>query len=976
MEGLTRKTILLVEDEAVIALAGASNLKGLGYHVITASSGEKAIDAARENPGIDLVLMDIDLGRGMDGTEAARAILGERDLPVVFLSSHTEPEIVSRTESVTSYGYVVKNSGLTVLDSSIKMAFKLFKAHANLKLSEMKYQSVVQSQREMICRFLPDTTLVFVNESYCRTFGGTPEQLIGRKFLDFIPPGDREEVMRHLAGLIVGGQVTEYEHRVNLPDGSTGWQSWTDYPIIDGSGSVRELQSVGRDITREKEAQERLRFQAQILDQIRDWITVTDLQGKIIYVNDAQCRILGFPREKLVGQHISVFGDDPGAGATQEEILNRTLEDGYWSGEVVNYRANGTRILLESRTNVVRDDRGAPIALCGVSTNITGRGSEQARIEETYRALRASEERLRIVIEASLNAIIAADEHGRIVLFNGAAERLFMYSVEEVLNMPVKMLLREEMGESHQESFLGYMQKGAAQCGHIGRRSEYPFRRSDGSEFYAEVAMAGGRGQGQRLVVVALHDVTERRSAEAAVRRNMEIFLKVFMSSPMVMTISSVDQGRFIEVNDSFLAAFGYRREEVIGKTSAELNLYADYANRDALMSRLVRSGSLRNADIDFMTKTGEVRNGMVSAEFIDLSGTSYLLIAMNDVTERRHAEDALRASEEKYRRLFDSMNDAFISVDMEGRIREYNRTIREMLGYSGEELGRMTYVDLTPERWHREERAIVEEQILKNGYSEIYEKEYRRKDGTVFPVELRAFLLRDRSGKPEGMWSIVRDISRRKRYERELESAASEKGVLLGEIQHRVKNSFAMVASLIHLESDRVNSQEARSTLMDLHARVKSLSDLYAMLFRSGDSARVLLDEYCGQVIDSLGQMFLAGAKKVMVEKKLDRVQCDVKSATSVGLILNELLTNAFKYAFPAGKTGSVEVRLEARGDRFVLTVSDDGIGPPPDFDPERSAGFGFTIIRLLSRQLDASLCFERNSRTVFWLSVPVIKA
>ena len=127
------KIILLVEDEAVISLVQAQELEKEGYTVIQAASGEAAIDLiCIKNTHVDLILMDIDLGKGIDGTVAAKEILKNNDIPVLFLSSHTEKEIVQKTEKITSYGYVVKSSSFTVLDASIKMAFKLFDANRGL----------------------------------------------------------------------------------------------------------------------------------------------------------------------------------------------------------------------------------------------------------------------------------------------------------------------------------------------------------------------------------------------------------------------------------------------------------------------------------------------------------------------------------------------------------------------------------------------------------------------------------------------------------------------------------------------------------------------------------------------------------------------------------------------------------------------------------------------------------------------------
>lgn len=123
-----KKAILLVEDECLIALGERAQLESYGYAVTTAGSGEEAVRAMGGGGCFDLVLMDLNLGPGMDGTQAAELILRDHDLPLVFLSSHTEKEVVERTERISSYGYVVKNSTITVLDASIKMAFKLFDA--------------------------------------------------------------------------------------------------------------------------------------------------------------------------------------------------------------------------------------------------------------------------------------------------------------------------------------------------------------------------------------------------------------------------------------------------------------------------------------------------------------------------------------------------------------------------------------------------------------------------------------------------------------------------------------------------------------------------------------------------------------------------------------------------------------------------------------------------------------------------------
>ena len=140
------------------------------------------------------------------------------------------------------------------------------------------------------------------------------------------------------------------------------------------------------------------------------------------------------------------------------------------------------------------------------------------------------------------------------------------------------------------------------------------------------------------------------------------------------------------------------------------------------------------------------------------------------DITGTRNAIEELRLTSTKYRRLYESMMNGFARTDMEGNIKEFNSYFREMLGYSESELQQMTYLDITPVQWHEYEKRIIRNQVIPNGYSEVYEKEYQKKDSSVFPVELRISLIRDETGKPEGMWASVRDITDRKVSEQELE--------------------------------------------------------------------------------------------------------------------------------------------------------------------------------------------------------------
>jgi len=196
------KQILLVEDEALIALAEKKQLERFGYSVATAFSGAAALATLNSNPSIDLVLMDLDLGDGLDGPETALIIQEQiKKLPIIFLSSHTEPEIINKTDSLSSYGYVVKNSAITVLDASIKMAFRLFDETSKRLETQKRYEQLFDNLNdafgihEIICdeEGIPvDYRFLELNKAFLQRLRMKKEDVTGKRCLELFPNTEKE----------------------------------------------------------------------------------------------------------------------------------------------------------------------------------------------------------------------------------------------------------------------------------------------------------------------------------------------------------------------------------------------------------------------------------------------------------------------------------------------------------------------------------------------------------------------------------------------------------------------------------------------------------------------------------------------------------------------------------------------------------------------------------------------------------------
>jgi diguanylate cyclase (GGDEF)-like protein/PAS domain S-box-containing protein len=223
----------------------------------------------------------------------------------------------------------------------------------------------------------------------------------------------------------------------------------------------------------------------------------------------------------------------------------------------------------------------------------------------------------------------------------------------------------------------------------------------------------------------------------------------------------------YIAVSHRFCTDYHLGDQNVIGRSHYEI--FPDIPERWKVIHQRCLMGMIEVGDDDpFPRADGSLEwvRWQIFPWYETPDTIGGLILFSEVITERKQMENALTRSEKKYRQLHESMMDGFVRVDMDGTFRECNKRYRTILGYTDTELAHLTYMDVTLERWHQFEAQIIENQVIQRGYSDVYEKEYCRKDGTIIPVELRTILLRGDHGEPVGMWAIVRDITERKRTE------------------------------------------------------------------------------------------------------------------------------------------------------------------------------------------------------------------
>jgi PAS domain S-box-containing protein len=277
-------------------------------------------------------------------------------------------------------------------------------------------------------------------------------------------------------------------------------------------------------------------------------------------------------------------------------------------------------------------------------------------------------------------------------------------------------------------------------------------------------------------VLSVYEDITKRKEADEALRQSEARYRAVVENSPDGMAVSIDD--KLVYVNPAAVRLAGARSApDLLGRSVLEF-VHEDYRSEvERRRVKMLETG-LPSPVLESKLRRPDGRIIVAESTGVPIlyEGKPAILNSFRDVTEHRRRDRALRASEAKYRQLHESMMDAFVAADLNGRLTECNEAFRQMLGYEPEEILRLNTEDWTPEKWHALDAEIRQAQVLARGYSDVYQKEYRRKDGTVFPVELRTILLKDDTGMPCGMWAIVRDITERKQAEGLL---AGEKRVL-----------------------------------------------------------------------------------------------------------------------------------------------------------------------------------------------------
>ncbi|MGC9517059.1 MAG: PAS domain S-box protein [Methanomicrobiales archaeon] len=472
-------------------------------------------------------------------------------------------------------------------------------------------------------------------------------------------------------------------------------------------------------------------------------------------------------------------------------------------------------------------------------------------------------------------------------------------------------------------------------------------------------------GEPQRMSGICI-DITSRKKVEDELKTSENYYRTIFENTGTATVIIEEDTTISL-ANSEFEELSGFSREEIEGKKS-----WTEFVHEDD-MGKMREYHNLRRTDTKKAPRTYEFRfinsQGQIKNIFLEVAvipGTKKSVASLLNISERKIAEDSLKQSEEKYRLVVETAAEGIVVLDWKGKIIEINQRALEMAGLGKNELLGKNFINILPKFKIDKKRAIFNFKNIilgKSGDEPYWVMTNPNGEEIKFMVHYAAL----KSGKRIiGISAILEDITSRVEAEEELKESLNEKEFLLKEIHHRVKNNLQIISSLLNLQSSYVKDSADLEIFEESRNRVKSMAMIHEKLYQSEDLARINFKDY----IVSLGSELFASYKvepRIKLNMEVEKVMLDINTAIPCGLILNELLTNAIKHAFPQDMKGKIDIQMAGHDDSFELIISDNGIGFPEDIDFKKTETLGLQIVNNLVRQLDGTIKLDRDNGTEF---------
>jgi hypothetical protein len=849
------------------------------------------------------------------------------------------------------------------------------RAERLMQASEARYRAIVEDQTELICRYLPDGTIQFINGAYCRYFGLNQDEMIGKSYAPVVFEEDQEKVLQSVQSMNATNPTVLIENRV-VVGSEVRWTQWINRMLFDEQGQFIEYQSVGRDITELKQVEAALQKQQAILSGI-----ISGIQDIIAAIDQNFCLIIF--NQAYHDEFLKIFGYDVQPGTNLVDALahlptEQTRVVRLWRQALTGLEftvteefgdVNRERNYYEISYSTIRNQQGQQIGATVIARDVSDR-------QRTELLLRESEERYRSVVAAMAEGIVLQQATGKITAWNQSAERILGLTTAQLLGQTSIDLERRTIREDgspfpgHLHPAMVTLRTGLPQSDVIMgiHKPEGMAWISINSQplFYPNQARP-------YAVVASFTDITAHKLAEERLRDSEARFRSAFDDASIGMALVALD-GRFLQVNRALCEIIGYSTAELVTLNFQSIT-FADDLESDLRYAGQLLRGEIRSYQMEkrYLHKQGRIVWILLNGSLVrNTSGKPlYFIAQVQDISDRKQAEQALELQAVITRNIAEGI--CLIRAE-DGIIVYANPKFGQMFGYAPDELigqsASIVHYGNEPSQADMITQTLIN-QVTQSGEA-TYEIHTVKKDGT--PLWCRAttsmFAHPDYGNV---LVAVQQDITERKQVEEKVRASLKEKEVLLKEIHHRVKNNLQIVDGLLKMQSRRTQDPQISAVLRDSQSRIASIALVHEKLYRSADLANIDFAQYIRELTMHLLESYNVNSQTIKLHTQATDVFFEIETAIPCGLIINELVSNALKYAFPEAQTGDIWIELQSYdSDSWMLRVQDNGVGLPSDFDIANTRSLGMTLIQGLVEQLEGSLSIASEQGSDFKIIFP----
>jgi PAS domain S-box-containing protein len=867
------------------------------------------------------------------------------------LSSLDAP--LRQTEVALSTAFLV--TALVLLAVALRAARRQVRSWQQ---SEGMFRSLVESSHDPM--FTSDAAghYLYVNPVGAALLGKTQAEVVGKLVDEFFAPETAEQHRELVREALRTGQPSTTEVNFEF-EGQHIWCSVVVQPIRAPDGRYTTALSISRDITGRKRAEIALRDNEERLRQV---IRVSDigifdynhLTGEI-YWSPEQRRIFGLGPDEQVTLRDPASLDPqtwdfihPLDRERAVAVLKRSREfaDGLFDIEHRILRRDGAVRWVSAHAQTLFEDIGGarrPVRTIGALQDITERKHAQRQLLLAQTS-----------IDKSSVAIFWINPAGEVTYANEQACKSLGLTPSELFGRYVWEFDQELTPEGWRNIWWNLKTYGSQQL-------ERRHCRSDGSIFPVEVTGSYLVYEGEEQIFVFSQDITERKRAEESLA--LFRFCADRSSDPIFWNNAS---GGFGYVNDQACRSLGYTREELLGLKFWDIDEIFPEERWRKLWEKWERASD----DSTARTLSFHRRKNGTTFPIEGLGqhirtpyGYSLHVSYVRDVTERKQAEQALAESEERLRHVAMVYNIGVFEHDCVSDTSYWSAELREYLELPPSvPAGRAAFRALIhPEDLAKVESAAQQSRDPTGNGRYVIQHRIVTRSGTLKWLETRSMTFF--AGEPGARYprrtiGAIVDITGRMEAEEALRESVREKETLLREVHHRVKNNLQIISSVLHFQAKKVKNPEDLVVFNEARNRLRAMILVHEKLYKSPGLTRIECGAYIQALVQDLWRSYatiVSGRISVCVDAH--PIALPIETALPCGMIVCELLTNSMKYAFPGERTGEVRIALTTAAERVTLTISDNGIGLPADFDPTHATTFGWQLIANLAAQLDATL-------------------